>query len=43
MTKGRFRPDLISGPVDLYGSMIEGTVVLNGKPVPRGPVGVEPW
>lgn len=46
MTKGRYlgRTD-IKGPVDLYGSMIVGTVILNGRVVPRGPVGsdVAPW
>jgi hypothetical protein len=44
MTKGRYLGrTTISGPVSLYGSMIEGTVILDGKPVPRGPVGVKPW
>lgn len=46
MTKGRYRGhNVINGPVDLYGSMIEGTVILNGKQVPRGKVGhdVVPW
>jgi hypothetical protein len=45
-TKGKFLgANEINGPVDLYGSMILGTVVLNGKPVPRGPVGqdIRPW
>ena len=44
MTKGRYLGrTTIDGPVDLYGSMIEGTLVLNGNAVPRGPVGVPPW
>jgi len=46
MTKGRYLGRTqITGPVDLYGSMIEGTVVLNGKRVPIGPVGDDflPW
>jgi hypothetical protein len=46
MTKGKYLGrTAIQGPVDLYGSMIVGTVVLNGKVVPRGPVGtgVKPW
>ena len=45
-TKGRYvGRSVIDGPVDLYGSMIEGIVILNGKPVPRGPVGTDfaPW
>jgi hypothetical protein len=42
--KGRYLGrTTISGPVDLYGSMIEGTVVLNGRAVPHGPLGVRPW
>lgn len=46
MTKGKYVGQTdIKGPVDLYGSMIVGTVILNGKVVPRGPVGadVAPW
>jgi hypothetical protein len=44
MTKGKFLgTTTISGPVDLYGSMVVGTLVVNGKPVPRGPIGVPPW
>ena len=46
MTKGRYLGTTqIDGPVDLYGSMIEGTVILNGKRVPIGPVGNDflPW
>jgi hypothetical protein len=40
MTKGKYLGHtVIDGPVDLYGSMILGTVILNGKPVPVGPVG----
>ena len=44
MTKGRFLGHTsITGPVSLYGSMIEGTLVMNGKQVPGGPIGVKPW
>jgi hypothetical protein len=44
MTKGKyFGKTTISGPVDLYGSMIIGNVVLNGRSIPPGPVGVKPW
>jgi hypothetical protein len=46
MTKGKyFGRTTISGPVDLYGSMILGTVILNGSAVPTGPVGadIKPW
>ena len=40
MTKGKYvGRSVIDGPVDLYGSMIVGTVILNGRTVPRGPVG----
>ena len=40
MTKGKFLGrSVINGPADLYGSMIVGTVVLNGKSLPRGRVG----
>lgn len=42
--KGRYLGrTIISGPVDLYGSMIEGTVILNGREVANGPQGVAPW
>ena len=44
MTKGKYLGrTTIDGPVDLYGSMIIGTLVLNGRQVPRGPIGVSPW
>jgi len=44
MTKGKYLGrTTIRGPVDLYGSMIVGTLVLNGKLVPPGPKGVAPW
>jgi hypothetical protein len=46
MTKGKYLGrTLIDGPVDLYGSMIIGTVMLNGKVIPKGPVGSDftPW
>jgi len=46
MTKGKFHGrSVINGPADLYGSMIVGTVVLNGKSLPRGRVGSDfkPW
>jgi hypothetical protein len=46
MTKGKYLGSTtIDGPVDLHGSMIEGALVVNGRTVPRGPVGagVKPW
>jgi len=46
MSKGKFiGRSVIDGPAELYGSMILGTVILNGKVVPRGPVGTDfvPW
>ena len=46
MTKGKYLGrTLIDGRVDLYGSMIMGTVILNGRYVPHGPVGNDfvPW
>ena len=46
MTKGKYLGSTtISGPVDLYGSMVVGTLVLNGRRIPPGPVGgdVRPW
>jgi len=40
MTKGKYLGrTVINGPVDLYGSMIVGVVVLNGKRIQPGPVG----
>lgn len=46
MTKGKYLgTTTIRAPVDLYGSMILGTVIVNGKTMPRGPVGADigPW
>jgi hypothetical protein len=44
-TKGRFLGQTtISGPVHLYGSMIEGSLIVNGHRQPRGAVGaIAPW
>jgi hypothetical protein len=43
-TKGRYLGrTTISGQVDLYGSMIEGVLIVNGRQIPRGPKGVKPW
>lgn len=42
--KGKFLGHtIINAPVDLYGSVIRGTLVVNGRTVPKGPVGVDPW
>ena len=44
MTKGRYLGrTTLSGPVALYGSMIEGTLMVNGKQVAQGPIGVKSW
>jgi hypothetical protein len=45
MTKGRYLGrTTINGAVDLYGSMIDGTLIVNGRMLPRGPVGgVAAW
>lgn len=46
MTKGKYLGrNIIDGPVQLYGSMVVGTVVLNGRAVARGAVGSDfaPW
>jgi hypothetical protein len=46
MTKGKYLgTTTISGPVDLYGSMVIGTLTVNGRRIPPGPVGgdVRPW
>lgn len=44
MTKGKYvGRTVINGPVNLYGSMVVGTLILNGRVVPPGPVGVAPW
>jgi len=38
--KGRFQGrTTISGPVDLNGSVVEGTLIVNGRQIPRGNVG----
>ena len=44
-TKGRYLGrSVVDGPLDLYGSMIEGTLILNGRVIPHGAVGgVPPW
>ena len=42
--KGKFLGrTTISGAVDLYGSKVLGTLVLNGKSIPRGRLGGAPW
>jgi len=45
MPKGKYLGrTTIEGMVDLYGSMIVGTVILNGTPVAKGPYGdIAPW
>jgi hypothetical protein len=44
MTKGKFLgTTVISGPVDLYGSVVVGVLIVDGKPVARGAHGVAPW
>jgi len=44
MTKGKYLGrTTIKGPVDLYGSMVVGTLIVNGKLIPAGPKGVKPW
>lgn len=44
MPKGRYLGhDTISGNVNLYGSMIEGVVIVNGKQLPRGSQGGPAW
>ena len=46
MTRGKYEGQTaIAGPVSLYGSMIVGVVVLNGKVLKPGPVGsgFNPW
>jgi hypothetical protein len=44
MTKGKFLgTTAITGPVDLYGSMIVGTLIVNGRKRERGPIGVDRW
>jgi hypothetical protein len=44
MTKGRFLGrNVVHGPVDFYGDMVEGDLVVNGKRIARGPHGGAPW
>lgn len=44
MTKGKFLGrTTVSGPVDTYGDMIVGELILNGRRLPPGPIGVRPW
>ena len=33
----------IDAPVNLYGSMIQGVVIVNGRELKRGPIDVDPW
>jgi hypothetical protein len=44
-TRGRYLGrTTINGPVDLYGSMVEGTLIVNGRQIPRGVQGgAKPW
>ena len=42
--KGRYLGrSTIAGPVNLYGSMIEGTVIVNGRQLSQGSQGGPPW
>lgn len=44
MTKGKYLGrTTIRAPIDYYGSMVIGTLILNGKLVPPGAKGVPPW
>ena len=44
MTKGKYLGrTVIDGPVDLYGAMVAGTLIHNGRQVPPGPHGGTPW
>jgi hypothetical protein len=44
MTKGKYLgTTTISGPVDLYGSKVLGTLTVNGQPISRGQHGGKPW
>jgi hypothetical protein len=38
-----FGTSSIVGPVDLYGTIVVGSLTLNGHPVPKGQNGGEPW
>jgi hypothetical protein len=43
-TKGKYLgTTTITGEVDLYGSMIVGTLIVNGRVIPKGPIGVPAW
>ena len=43
-TKGKYvGTTTIVGAVDLYGSMVVGTLIVNGRQMPKGPLGVAPW
>ena len=44
-TRGRYLgTTTITGRVDLYSSMVQGTLIVNGRQIPRGPQGgVKPW
>ena len=44
MTKGKYLgTTTISGAVDLYGSMVVGTLIVNGRQIPKGSMGVKAW
>ena len=44
MTKGKYLgTTTITGAVDLYGSMVVGTLIVNGRQMPKGPLGVPAW
>jgi hypothetical protein len=44
MTKGKYLgTTTITGAVDLYGSMVVGTLIVNGRKMPKGPIGMRPW
>lgn len=43
-TKGKYLGrTTIDAPVDIYGSMVEGTLIINGRQVPPGAQGVAAW
>ena len=44
MPKGRYLGrSMISGNVDLYGAMVEGELIINGRLMPQGSQGGPPW
>ena len=44
MPKGRYLGhSTITGNVDLYGAMVDGDLVINGRQIPRGSQGGPPW